>query len=50
MLDQRFISIGQAGANIANNAHIQTVQKYNYSLMAAAVGVRRNSNLGNSLH
>lgn len=49
MLDQWFITIGQAGTNIAYNAHIQTVQKYNYSLMAVVPGVRRDTNLGKSL-
>lgn len=48
MLDQRFIPIGQAGTKIVYNALIQTVQKYNYSLMTAVMGMRRTTTIGNS--
>lgn len=42
------IYIGQAGTKIVYNALIQTVQKYNYSLMTAVMGMRGTATIGNS--
>ena len=38
----------RSGTKIVYNALIQTVQKYNYSLMTAVMGMRGTATIGNS--